>query len=327
MTAACMSWATEMPEGARRGRPHGVAGVALCGAILLAAAGVLLAAPATTPPAPPVPSAAPKRLGPGDLRAQFEKAEKSLHKAGKALDGHDAGRVSLLLKRADDEIGRFEDGSGLAVYVASVKAARDAADRNDLAAAGDALKRAKAAVASLTDYTVPRAAEVAYRSAMGAVEEKNTDDFLASLGHMEGATRAPVLLARLGDARAALARARTMMVRNDFKGGRKEVAAAGAALDTIVYAGTLSRSSFGLLAGSELLGERSFLAARDQVQKGLKNLSRALEIAPQADREDLDWARGEAVTVWQRINHPEADDPGRLEAASQRLETVRQRLK
>jgi hypothetical protein len=278
------------------------------------------AAPAATGAVPPA-----KRLGPPDLRDQLQKADKSLRKAESALGGHDAGRVSLILMRADEELGTFEDGSGLGAFVQETAAARQAATGNDMTAANRAVRRARAASASLTDYTVARPAEVAYRSALAAVGDRNAGEFLAALDGMEAAVRAPLLLDRLHAARAAITRARAAMVRNDFPGGRKEVAAARAALNALTYAGALSRSCYAFLAAGELLHDRAILTARDQLQKGLHDLATARELAPQPDLEDLNATHDEGLAIYKRMSHPVEGDPGALAAASARLETVRQR--
>jgi hypothetical protein len=227
--------------------------------------------------------------------------------------------------RADEEIVTFEEGSGLAEFVRETGAARQAATADDMTAADRAVRRARAASASLADYTVARPAEVAYRSALAAIGDRNGADLLAALGGMEAAVRAPLLLDRVHAARAAVTRARAAMVRNDFPGGRKEVAAARGSLDSLSYAGALSRSCYAFLAAGELLHDRATLTARDQLQKGLHDLATAQELAPQPDLEDLDAAHDEVVAIYKRMNHPVEGDPGALAAASARLEAVRQR--
>jgi hypothetical protein len=275
------------------------------------------AASATAPPA--------RRLGPPDLRDQFQRADKSLRKAANALEGHDAGRVSLLLQRADEEIVTFEQGSGLGDFVRETGAARLAASAGEMTAADRAVRRARAASASLADYTVARPAEVAYRSALAAIGDGSAADLLAALDGMEAAVRAPLLLDRVHAARAAITRARAAMVRNDFPGGRNEVTAAHAALDAVSYVGALSRSCYAFLAAGELLHDRAILTARDQLQRGLHDLATAQELAPQPDLEDLNAAHDEAIAIYKRMNHPIEGDPGALAAASARHETVRQR--
>src|SRR5262249_12555277 len=138
-------------------------------------------APAAAPAPPPgaVPAASPgKRVGPPELREQFERAGKALRKADNALGGHDAGRGSRPLQRSDDDILQFETGSGLAEFVTQTGVARQAATANDAATADRAVRRARAASASLADYTVARPAEVAYRSALSAAADRNAGDFL-----------------------------------------------------------------------------------------------------------------------------------------------------
>jgi hypothetical protein len=289
-------------------------------AVLAATLFATAAARAESPAAPPA-----RRLGPPDLRDQFQRADKSLRKAENALGGRDAGRVSLLLQRADEEIVTFEQGSGLGDFVRETGDARRAATAGDMTAADRAVRRARAVSLSLADYTVARPAEVAYRSALAAIGDRSGAELLTALDGMEAAVRAPLLLDRVHAARAAITRARAAMVRNDFPGGRKEVAGARAALDALSYVGALSRSCYAFLAAGELLRDRATLTARDQMQKGLRDLATAQELAPQPDLEDLTAAHDEAVAIYKRMNHPVEGDPAALAAASARLETIRQR--
>ncbi|HYV86870.1 MAG TPA: hypothetical protein VFB49_13235 [Patescibacteria group bacterium] len=326
--ALCVAGATALAAAARGAAPPGPATAPPAAAPPAATAPPGAAPPAATPAPPPgaAAAAAPsKRLGPPDLRDQFQNAEKALRKADAALGGHDAGRVSLLLQRADEEILKFEEGSGLADFVRETGAARQAAAADDLTTADRAVRRARAASASLGDYSVARSAEVSYRAALAAVGDRSTVEFLAALDAMEAAVRAPLLIDRLHAARAAITRARSAMVRNDFPAGRKEVAAARTGLDGVTYLGTLSRSCYAFLAASELLHDRATLTARDQIQKGLHDLATAKEIAPPTDLEDIAAVHDQVVGIYKRINHPVEGDPGALSAASSRLDAVRQR--
>ncbi len=263
---------------------------------------------------------------PADLRERFDKAGKSLRRASDAIDDHDPGRVSLLLRRADEEIGAFETDSGLESLIAAIAATRSAVARDDWAGAGTALRAGRAGMVSLSDYSVPRSAEVAFRAAQTALALPDRDGTLAALTRLEAATLAPALQARLRAAREAVARGRTMMVRNDMKGGRIEVDAARGALNAVSYAGALSGARYGLMVAAELLRDRALLAARDQAQKGLRDLRTAIELAPEAAKAALTEVQTEATDIWRRINHAGAGDADRLAADSESIETMRQQL-
>jgi hypothetical protein len=263
---------------------------------------------------------------PADLRDRFEKAEKSLRRASDAIDDHDPGRVSLLLRRADEEIAAFESGSGVASLIAAIAATRSAVGREDWTGAGTALRAGRIGMVSLSDYSVPRSAEVAFRAAQSALGVPDRDGALAALTRLEAATLAPALQSRLRAAHEAVARGRTMMVRNDMKGGRTEVDAARAALDGVAYVGALSGARYGLMVAAELLRDRALLAARDQAQKGLRDLRTAIELAPEAVKPALTEVQTEAAAIWRRINHAEPADADRLAADSESIETVRQQL-
>ena len=87
------------------------------------------ASQAPPPASPPASLLSPR--APAELRDLFEKAEKMLRKASDSAMGSDAGRVSLLLRRADEEIGRFETASGLEPLIEAVDLSREEAGRND----------------------------------------------------------------------------------------------------------------------------------------------------------------------------------------------------
>src|SRR5438552_3670364 len=84
----------------------------------------------------------------------------------------------------------------------------------------------------------------------GAAEAGDATACAAALDRFAASILAPVLSARLREARQAIGRARTAMVRNDMAMGRTEVGAARRALDGLRYAGALSRALFALQIGS-----------------------------------------------------------------------------
>ena len=271
-------------------------------------------------------AASPPRASPSELRDQFEKADKLLNRSADAAQGHDPGRVSLLLRRADEEIGGFEETSGLKPFAAAVERSREEARRADLAAAEASLRGARLFLASLSSYIVPRSAEVAFRTALSAAADGNPHDFLAAVDRLESATLAPVLLESLRQAREAVARGRSMMVRSDLPSGRKEIETARTALQGVTYVATLSHAAYNLMVASELLGDGALLAARDLTQKGLRELRQALDLAPAEAKEPLRQAQEEATIIWRRINRPQPGDAASLAAAGDRIEGVRQAL-
>jgi hypothetical protein len=113
------------------------------------------------------------------------------------------------------------------------------------------------------------------------------------------------------------------MVKHDMEGGRAQVAAARAACEGIEYAGALSRASFALSIGSELLASRSVIAGRDQIQKATRELRRAAEVAPDPQRALLDQARAEAAEVWKRSAKASAVEAPKLADIARRVETIR----
>jgi hypothetical protein len=313
MTGGCASSGTDAvvaPAPVKRGR-----GAALL--VLLPA--LVAAAPQATVP---LPAAAPIAT-PTELRDQMDRIEKAERKAEEALHGRDLARASYLMQRADEEIVRFEAASRLTEYVAAIAEARRAAGPASLPAAETALRRARACLVPLADYTVSRSAEIAYRAALSAAEAGQAEAFLQALARMDEASLAGAAQAGFKASRDALQRGRLLIGRVDADGASREVAAAREALARLRYAGSLARSRSGLMMASELLRDAAVLAARDQAQRGLRDLQEALERAPDADRPVLTEAQEEARTVWRRMSRAEREDPERLSAASQRVEEIR----
>jgi hypothetical protein len=312
MTGGCASSGTDAvaaPAPVKRGR-----GAAL---LVLLPALVAAAPQAAVPP----PAAAPIAT-PTELRDQIDRIEKAERKAEEALHGRDLARASSLMQRADEEIVRFEAASRLTEYVAAIAEARQASGAS-LPAAETALRRARACLVPLADYTVSRSAEIAYRAALAAAEAGQAEAFLQALAHMDEASLAGAAQAGFKASRDALQRGRLLIGRVDADGAAREVAAAREALARLRYAGSLARSRSGLMMASELLRDAAVLAARDQAQRGLRDLQEALERAPDADRPVLTEAQEEARTVWRRMSRAEREDPERLAAASQRVEEIR----
>ena len=278
---------------------------------------------AATPRAEPRRPIARNVVGPADLDRHLEKAEKALGRAEGAVRGHDPGRVSLLLKRVDDEAAQFETLSRIQDFAAAVAAARDAARGGNFAAVAEAMNRARALLPGLADYVVLREAEMAVRAALAAAEKGDASEALPAIDRFERAILPAVLLRRLGEAHEAVARARAAMVRRDMPGGAREIAAIRSAFNGLRFAGALSRAVFGLGIGSELMEQGALIAARDQVQHALRDLRTAQELSSGHVPDGLDQAVASTAEVWRRSTRPEKDDPGRLLEARRTVEAIR----
>jgi hypothetical protein len=303
------------------------------------------AAPAATAPAAPAVNLAT----PTQLRSILEKAGKALAKAEDALRGSDAGEVSLFLLRSDEYLEHFQAASGLEALVKALQEARAAAGVGDTTAAGGsdaaaaaetgasaadgpapaaaaaAVRRARDLMTPVAEYTVLRQGAEAGHAALRAAGARDRPGFLAALDRLEAATLAPVLLARLREARDGISRGRLAMVRRDLKEGRTQVAAARRACDGLEYAGALSRASFALSVGSELLASASIIAARDQIQKALRDLRRAAASAPVGQQAALEQARAEAAEVWKRSGRSSPAEAVKLADIARKVEAVRLR--
>jgi hypothetical protein len=308
-----MSSATEP-----RRRPFAAPAARTLRAVLLAVVLPALAGAAAVP-APP----SPPRADAAALREALDRGEKMIDKAREALKGKDPGRVSALLLRADEQIALFQASSGLEDLVKDLEAARAAAGAGDGDAAEAALKRAREILFGLSDYVVARQAEESGRGALIAAQRGDAAGCLEALARFEDAILAPILLARVREARQAIARTRTDMVRRDMATGAKDAETARRSLDRLRYGGALSRALFGLRTGSELLQGGAGITARDQVQKALVALRTASTYAPDARRADLEKARAEAAEVWKHMTRTRDGDADRLAAVARTVEEIR----
>ncbi|HEV8700743.1 MAG TPA: hypothetical protein VGV60_05680 [Candidatus Polarisedimenticolia bacterium] len=321
--------------------------------------------PAPTNPIPPRGGASARLATPAELRAVLQKAVKALTRAEDALRGKDPGEVGLLLLRADEHLERFQSASGLEALAKALKEARAAvgvgdargggagigvpgaagagaagaraagaaetgtpgppADGSDLAAAAEAVRRARDLMTPLAEYTVLRQGVEAGHAALRAAGAMDRAEFLAALDRLEKATLVPVLMARLREARDGISRGRLAMVRRDMDAGRTQVAAARRACDGLEYAGAMSRASFALSVGAELLASNSVIAARDQIQKALRELRHASEFASETQRAVLEQARAEGADIWKRSSRPRAStaEAAKLADIARRVEAVR----
>jgi hypothetical protein len=245
--------------------------------------------------------------------------------------------VSLFLLQSDEHLEHFQAASGLEALVKALQEARAAAgeaaaavgadaavaDGPDLEEAAAAVRRARDLMTPVAEYTVLRQGAEAGYAALRAAGARDRPGFLAALDRLEAATLVPVLLARLREARDGISRGRLAMVRRDMKEGRAQVAAARRACDGLEYAGALSRASFALSVGSELLASDSVIAARDQIQKALRDLKRAAAAAPVGQQAALEQARAEADEIWKRSGRSSAAEAGKLADIARKVETVR----
>jgi hypothetical protein len=293
------SWGTEVPGGGPLAR---------CGAALLLAA---------------VPVAA---ATPAELRDLFARADKAVRRAEEAAPGRDPGRVSLLLQRADEEIARFQEASGLVRFEAARRAALEAATGGNFAAAAREVERARGLWPPLSDFVVTRLAEESGRAALQGARDQDLKAVKRALERLDRAVLAGVLLDRLDASRRAIARARAALVRRDLKGGAPEIAAARAGLSGLAYAGALGRAALTLTIGSELLREGALIAARDQARQAARDLRLACDLAPPSERAALETLRDEATALWRRMNRPQAEDADRLAGVAAAVAAARERL-
>ena len=132
-----------------------------------------------------------------------------------------------------------------------------------------------------------------------------------------------MLLARVREARAAVGRARQAMVRNNMPDGRARIAEIRRAFGGLLYAGALARASYSLTIGSELLSSGSIITARDQMQKGIRDLKLALGTAPDDTRTVLEDTLAQSIEIWKRSGHAATGDAGRLADLARGIDAVR----
>jgi len=266
----------------------------------------------------------PARCDAADLADVLEKAHQAIDKADDATHGRDPGKVSLLLIRADELVDKFEKGSGLGVLIAAIDAAGAAAGRQEFAGAALEIRRARGSISLIPDYIISRGAEESSRAALAAADRGDAAAFGAAVERLRDAVLPDILLARLHDTRAAIARGRGAMVRNDMAAGRIAVEEAKAGLGGLEYAGGLSRATFNLAVGAELLQEEALLGARDLVRRAARDLRLAIDVAPPPQREAVEAVHRIADDLWKRMNRPRDVDPAALREAAARVEVIRQ---
>lgn len=264
------------------------------------------------------------RADAADLARLLEKAHQAIDKAADAARGRDPGKVSLLLIRADEQVEKFEKASGIGALAAALDGAGAAATRQEFAGAASEIRRARDQISLIPDYIVTRRAEEAGRAALAAADGGDRDAFDAAVGRLRSAVRADVLLARLRDARAAIARGRAAMVRGDMNAGRTAIEEANAALEGLQYAAGLSRATYNLAAGADLLQEEALLGARDLVRRAARDLRLAVEVAPPAQRQAVEEVYRNADDLWKRMHRPDDVDPATLREVAASVEAIRQ---
>ncbi len=270
-------------------------------------------------------AAPPPRAAPSDLRGILDKADKNLRKAEGALSGRDPGRVSTLLRAVDEQVARFEQESRIKDLVAALESGRAGAASGDMESASRAVAQVRELLPTVSDYTPTREVEIAARTAAAAAGAGDAAAFRTAFAGLEAAILAPVLAARLDEARRAVALGRAAMVRRDMAGGKSAARAARTALDGLRYAGALSQALFALRVSTDLIEVGATLAARDQVRKGLKGLRLASEVGPEKEREPLRQAYEQCRAVWRRMNKPHAADTATLGEIAAAIQTIRER--
>ena len=272
----------------------------------------LIALPAAAAPATPA-----------ELRSTLDKIDKTLSQAERAVGKKDPGKVSYILIHADELLGSFVAGSGLESMVRAIDAGHAAALASDMTAAAAAARRASGLMSPVTDFVVLRQAAESSRQAVTAAEAHDTAGYTAALDRFDASVLAPVLLARLGETRAAVARARQAMVRNNMPDGKARIAEARRAFNGLIHAGALSRACYALSIGAEILQGGSILTARDQLEKAMRDLKLAAETGPDDSRTVLEQVRAETSEIWKRSGRAAPGDAGRLAAIAHDVDTLR----
>ena len=260
---------------------------------------------------------------PGDLRSTLDKTDRAIEQAERAVGGKDPGKVSLFLIRIDELLASFLSDSQIEALVKTFDEARAASQASDLPAAAAAVRRASALMAPLTDFAVLRQAAESSRAALRAAETRDAAAFLDDLDRFDASILAPVLLARVREARAAVGRARQAMVRNNMPDGRARIAEIRRAFGGLLYAGALARASYSLTIGSELLSSGSIITARDQMQRAIRDLKLALGAAPDDTRTVLEGALAQTIEIWKRSGHAATGDGDRLAELAGTIDGVR----
>jgi hypothetical protein len=260
---------------------------------------------------------------PGDLRSTLDKIDRTIEQAEHAVGGKDPGKVSLFLIRTDELLASFLSDSEIEALVKAFDEAHAAARAPDPPAAAAAVRRASALMTPLTDFVVLRQAAESSRAAIRAAETRDSLALVDDLDRFDASILAPVLLARVREARAAVVRARQAMVRNNMPDGRARIAEIRRAFGGLVYAGALARASYSLAVGSELLSSGSLITARDQMQRGIRDLKLALGAAPDDTRTVLQDTLTQTIEIWKRSGHAAAGDGDRLANLSRTIDGVR----
>jgi len=260
---------------------------------------------------------------PSDLRSILDKTDRAIEQAERAVGGKDPGKVSLFLIRTDELLASFLPASEIEALVKAFDEARAAARAPDLTAAAAAVRRASALMTPLTDFVVLRQAAESSRAAIRAAETGDSAAFVNDLDRFDASILAPVLLARVREARAAIARARQAMIRNNMQDGRARIAEVRRAFGGLVYAGALARASYSLTVGSELLSSGSLITARDQMQRAIRDLKLAQGAAPDDTRTVLEGALAQTIEIWKRSGHAATGDGDRLADLARTIDGVR----
>ena len=301
----CMNSATDpRPRGAAIGR---TIAISLFGALLLAPSSVLTAAGPT----------------PAALRSTLERADKTLAQAERAVEGKDPGKVSLYLARVDELLVSFQEEGALLELAKSFEEARTAARNPDWAAAAWAVRRASVLMNPLSDYVVLRQSAETSRAAVREAETHDLAAFQQSLDRFDESILVQVLLARVREARDAVARARQAMVRNNMQDGRIRLAEARRGLNGLLYAGALSRIVFALSIGAEFLEGGSVISAKDQLQRALRDLKLAAEVGPPEARPSMEEIRATTFDIWKRPARATAEDARRLAELARTVDAIR----
>ncbi len=262
-------------------------------------------------------------LTPAELRKALQKVEKRLQKAEDALEDGKSGRVSTLLRLADDDLALFLKGSGLEPLLEMMARARQAVGEPDLKGARESLLAIRAGMYPLSDYIMRRDAEVAYQAARRAVEKADLDAYVEALHQLDTALLAPLLMAHIETARGAIAGGRAAMVGRNMEVGRSETETARTAIHGLRLAAALSQAVFGLHIAAEFIADGYAMAAREQLRQGGRALRQAIEVAPEELQADLRQAEEDVKGVLGRLSKPLPEDPDTLAGALAEVKALR----
>jgi hypothetical protein len=271
----------------------------------------------------PWPASSAAAMTPSALRSTLDKTDRTIAQAEKAVTGKDPGKVSLYLARVDELLVSFQDDTRLADLAKSFDQARASARASEWPGAASAVRRGSALMTPLSDYVVLRQAAESSRAALQAADAHDLTAFLDSVDRFDASILAPVMLARVREAREAIGKARQAMVHNNMPDGQKRIGEVRRAMNGLFHAGALSRAVFALSIGAEMLETGSAISAKDQLQRALRDLKLAADTGPQEVRPTLEETRTTTADIWKRVSRATPDDAKRTAELARTVDAIR----